>query len=64
MKTTITTFKQSGKWYDTFDVELPDEIEAFNHPTIRAHLFMTDTQCQNHNFIYSIKDLPQLVIHL
>jgi len=64
MKATITTFKQSGKWYDTFDVELPIHFKSFETQEIREYLINTKSQCDHMNFTFAIDGLQQLVIHL
>jgi hypothetical protein len=30
MKATVTTYKTTGKWYDTFDVGIPDDTPCYD----------------------------------
>lgn len=63
MKATITTFKQSGKWYDTFFTDVPDYLHVFDKHEIEEWLIANVSQCKNMNFIYTIDHVPQLCIN-
>ena len=63
MKTTVTTFKESGKFYDMFEVELPQHLEVWDKPGIAQYLESITNGCDRYNYIFTIDDIPHLVIH-
>lgn len=62
MKIQIQTFKESGKWYDTFDDELPSRIKAFDNDLIIAYLRDKHKRCIDMAFVYTIEGVPRLVL--
>lgn len=63
MKIKVITYKESGKWYDTFEVEFPNHLQVFDKPAISKWLIETERQCNHMDFTYEIDDVSHLYVH-
>lgn len=59
---TVQTFKESGKWYDTFEDGLPSEIPIFETQLIVEYLKKRHSQCRNMAFVFTIDGIPRLAL--
>lgn len=62
MTITVQTFKESGKWYDTFEDILPTDISIFESQLIVKYLRTRHSQCRNMAFVFTIDGLPRLAL--
>jgi len=69
MKVTVTTYKESGKWYDDLEINISDEIPCFETNKIEEALELENPSLKEFNYTYCIDDSEQgkwqrrLVIH-
>jgi hypothetical protein len=56
MLATVTTFKASGKWYDEFEMDIPDYIKPFEAHKIMEIIESTHPQCKEFNYTLKIDD--------
>ena len=56
MEITITSFKSSGKWYEEFDTDIPEEIPCHDIVQIEAYLENKFKSLKEFNYTYKIDE--------
>lgn len=61
MKIQITSFKESGKWYDEFITEIPDDTELFLNENVSKEIYKKHPQLKE--FYFMVETFPDDTTH-